>query len=171
MQNDVNTRFNLPSEQNQTSKRGNTSKTRRTRISDGECTQKYMTRGKRSPTMYCAVYTRFPPIKRINPWLIPSGTTCHLPFDKKGRLSGVPYAEGCYRKPLFPRLLCAKGAVMRSMTEGLSARIRVSLCRAKQSAVKTRRYKQDAKGADFAQRVYSDVNEQAKTQGRQCIAQ
>ena len=30
--------------------------------------------------------------------------------------------------------------------------------------VKTRRYKQDAKGADFASRVYLDVNEQVKTQ-------
>ena len=41
-------------------KRGNTSKTRRTRLSAGERTQMYVTQGKRSPTMYCAADTRFP---------------------------------------------------------------------------------------------------------------
>ena len=37
--------------------------------------------------------------------------------------------------------------------------------------VKTRRYKQDAKGADLPQGVYTIVHDQGKTQARQCIAQ
>ncbi len=45
-------------------KRVDTSKTRRTRLSAGERTQMYVTQGKRSPTMYCAVYTRFACSKR-----------------------------------------------------------------------------------------------------------
>ena len=39
----------------------------------------------------------------------------------------------------FPRLLCVKGAVMRSMTEGLSARIRISPVPCENVTVKTRR--------------------------------
>ena len=58
---------------------------------------------------------------------------------------------------------------MRSMTEGLSCLYHVSPNSNETVTVKTRRYKQDAKGADFAQRVYLDVNEQAKTQARQCV--
>ena len=42
------------------------------------------------------------------------------------------------------------------------ALIRVSLCRANPSTVKTQKYKQDAKGADFAPRVYLDVLEPSK---------
>ena len=38
------------------------------------------------------------------------------------------------------------------------------------SVVKTRRYKQDAKPADLPQGVYQNVNNQGKTQRRQCIA-
>ena len=52
---------------------------------------------------------------------------------------------------------------MRSMTEGLSVRIRILLYQAETFTVKTRRYKLCAKPADFAQRVYLYVNEQAKT--------
>ena len=48
--------------------------------------------------------------------------------------------------------------------------IRVSLCRAKTYTVKTRRYKQDAKGADLPQGAYLEVRDQGKTQARQCIA-
>ena len=60
---------------------------------------------------------------------------------------------------------------MRSMTEGLSARIRVWLCRANPSTVKTRRYKQDAEDEAFRRGVYKIVHAPRKTQARQCIAQ
>ena len=87
---------------------------------------------------------RFATLKRINSLTIPPFTSplytkraglCGIPlsFDKKARLKGCPVCrEKRIAKPLFPRLLCVKGAVMRSMTEGLSCPyIRVSLYRAK----------------------------------------
>ena len=55
----VYTRFPQINRKKLPSKRADTSKTRRTRLSAGERTQMYVTQGKRSPTMYCDVDTRF----------------------------------------------------------------------------------------------------------------
>ena len=55
--------------------------------------------------------------------------------------------------------------------QSIAQYICVSFVPCESGHVKTRRYKQDAKGADFAQGAYLDVSDQAKTQARQCIAQ
>ena len=101
----------------------------------------------------------------------------HHPFIKKGR----------HRGGVSRHLLCHNGrqgwwcetsfAIRRGREEGktqarqsIAPYICVSLVPCESGHVKTRRYKQDAKGADFAQGVYIEVHDQAKTQTRQCIA-
>ena len=83
--------------------------------------------------------------------LLLRGSFAGSALHPQGTLSLDPFSEA----PL------CKGSPAVWRTEGLSCPF----------TVKTRRYKQSAKGADLPQRVYLDVNDQGKTQARQCIAQ
>ena len=82
------TAFPSINQQSLPSKRGDTSKTRRTRLSDGEYTKKYMTRGKRKSDNVLQSISAFPLIKRINRLTIPP---LHFPpLHKGGLFYGIP---------------------------------------------------------------------------------
>ena len=95
----------------------------------------------------------------------------HRPFPKflcvKEMLSGAALSRDSFvykempSAQFFSEAPLCKGSPAVWRTEGLSCPF----------TVKTRRYKQSAKGADLPQRVYLDVNDQGKTQARKCIAQ
>ena len=109
-----------------------------------------------SPTMYCAVYTRF---------AYPEQTRKPL---KRGEGLQIASEAGRFTAATLLKCKRARGIPVRAQDAPL---YRVSPDQTRKVTVKTRRYKQDAKGADFAQGVYIEVHDQAKTQARQCIAQ
>ena len=107
------------------------------------------------------------------------GVGVTLPLSKRGGIE-VEFRD--------TSLLCHNGrqgwwcdtsfAIRRGREEGktqarqsIAPYICVSLVPCESGHVKTRRYKQDAKGADFAQGVYIEVHDQAKTQTRHMTKQ